>query len=372
MKSHGADSLPNDPHLVAIQFQPVQLKRARELAGYTKTELAATIAKTPSALSQFESGVIRPDAQTLASLSLALGVPVSFFARPSFGDQLDLDACHFRTLRSTSQHRRRQAVRIGELLDEVLRTVEKFGVSLPAERVSSLRRGVSSPEEIEQCAADVRRSWGLGMGPIPRPITLFESNGVRILPLSKACEEVDAFSLWRGPDPVVLLSLAKPASRVHFDAAHELGHLVMHDDVQPGSPEAESHADRFASAFLMPKETFLQEAPSRWSFPVFLALKKRWRVSIQAAVVRTYQLGHLSLASYRRAFMYLNHFQLRRQEPDEWILERPQVLRRALALVEKELPASALAAELGLHARFLNELLEPVTAMDGNAPQPAS
>src|SRR4051812_25232074 len=101
----------------------------------------------------------------------------------------------------------------------------------------------------------------------------------------------------------------------------------MHDDVAPGSPRAEEEADRFASAFLMPKATFLQEAPTRWSFPVFRSLKKRWHVSIQAMVHRAYQLGRLTLASYRRAFMYLNHFQLRRLEPDEWALERPQVLK---------------------------------------------
>lgn len=354
------NSPPTDPHLVALRFRPEQLRRARELAGLTKTELADRIEKTASALSQFEAGASRPDAETLASISLALQVPVWFFCRDSVDQLLDLESCHFRTLRATSQGRRRQAVRVGELLDELLSVLEGEGVSLPREHVSVLRRSVSTPEKIEALAGDVRSAWGLGNGPITSPIPLAESHGVRVLPLTKACEEVDAFSFWRGNSPVVLLSLAKPPSRVHFDLAHELGHLLMHDDVAPGSPQAEAEADRFASAFLMPKAAFLQEAPARWSFPVFLALKRRWRVSIQAAVYRSYQLSRLSLASYRRAFMYLNRFQMRRLEPNEWTLVGPQVLNRALELVADDFPISALSDELGIRVGLLHEMLAPI------------
>lgn len=360
-------SPPTDPHLVALRFRPVQLRRARELAGLTKTELAGRIEKTASALSQFEAGVARPDAETLAGVALALQVPVWFFCRDAGDELLDLESCHFRTLRATSQGRRRQAVRVGELLDELLRVIENEGVSLPLEHVSVLRCTVSTPEEIEALAGAVRTAWGLGTGPITSPIPLAESHGIRVLPLTKACEEVDAFSFWRGNSPVALLSLAKPASRVHFDLAHELGHLLMHNDVAPGSPQAEAEADRFASAFLMPRGAFLQEAPTRWSFPVFRALKRRWHVSIQAAVHRSYQLSRLSLASYRRAFMYLNHFQMRRLEPDEWALVGPQVLSRALELVAEDLPISALSDELGIRVGLLNEMLAPIhqTARDG-------
>jgi Zn-dependent peptidase ImmA (M78 family)/DNA-binding XRE family transcriptional regulator len=365
MNKQASDIPPNDPHIVAVRFQPLQLRRAREIAGLTKAELAERIGKTPSSLSQFESGSIKPDAQTLAGLSMSLGVPVSFFARERQREILDLNDCHFRTLRSASQQKRRQSVRIGEVLDDLLRVLEDFGVSLPSENVLLLKRQAHSPEEIEQLATEVRRTWGLGLGPITRPIQLLESKGIRVLPLSKSCEEVDAFSFWRGKVPVILLSLSKPPSRVHFDVAHELGHLVLHDDVVPGSTESESEADLFASAFLMPQETFSQEIPSRWNFSVFLALKRRWHVSIQAAVYRSYRLGKISLSSYRRAFMYLNHFQFRRAEPDEWLLDRPHVLRKALSLVEQELPMSEIATALGLHSRFLSELVEPLLGGPG-------
>ncbi|HEY3193669.1 MAG TPA: ImmA/IrrE family metallo-endopeptidase [Candidatus Dormibacteraeota bacterium] len=40
-----------------------------------------------------------------------------------------------------------------------------------------------------------------------------------------------------------------------FDAAYELGHLVLHHDAEPGRQAVEQQAHRFASAFLLPAET---------------------------------------------------------------------------------------------------------------------
>lgn len=349
-----------DPRIATLRFQPQQLGRGRELRGMTKAALAKAIGKTPSAISQFESGTTRPDAGTLASLALALGVPVGFFARPPFAPPIRLDECNFRSLRSVSQYQRKQAIRIGELIHEVTLLLEDEGIELPDEQVSAVRRPARSFDDIEQLAVEVRRAWGLGLGPISNPVTLLESKGVWVLPLADACDDVDAFSMWHERRPFIMLSMRKPASRVHFDAAHELGHLVLHEDVSPASPRAESQANHFASAFLVPGETFLQECPTRWSLPTFRALKRRWFVSIQALVYRAHELGRLSTGSYRRAFSLLNRLGLRKNEGDEWELERPSVLMQALDLVRDDLPLSEMANRLGLHEAHLRELLAPV------------
>ena len=39
---------------------------------------------------------------------------------------------------------------------------------------------------------------------------------------------VDAFSVWREYTPYIFLKLMKTAEHSRFDAAHELGHLVLH------------------------------------------------------------------------------------------------------------------------------------------------
>lgn len=353
-------SLPHDPRLVAILFRRGQLTRARELRGYTKTVLAERIGKTPSAVTQFESGAARPDGETVARLALALAVPTHFFARDALGGALDLSTCHFRSLRSVTQNRRRQALRIGELCHELSTILQSEGAQLPSDQISPLKRPVRTGLDIERLATDVRRAWGLGLGPIHQVIPLLESKGLRGLPLTDACAEVDAFSTWVDGEPLAMLALKKPPSRVHFDAAHELGHLLMHEDVTPGSPILESQADDFASAFLLPQTTYLQECPSRWGLPIFQALKQRWHVSIQALVVRAYRLEKLSVSSYRRAFVTLGHLNYRFREPDEWPLDRPTVLRQALELLSEEIPLSRLAKAVALNEAQLRQILRPI------------
>ena len=57
---------------------------------------------------------------------------------------------------------------------------------------------------------------------------------------------------------------------MRFDAAHELGHLVLHSDdknVLENMKDKEHEADRFASSFLMPKEAFVVMAPNNLNLP---------------------------------------------------------------------------------------------------------
>lgn len=58
----------------------------------------------------------------------------------------------------------------------------------------------------------------------------------------------------------------KPKGRIFFDMAHELGHILLHPWSESldliGKEEfksRENQAGRFASAFLLPKDSFLQE-----------------------------------------------------------------------------------------------------------------
>ncbi len=102
------------------------------------------------------------------------------------------------------------------------------------------------------------------------------------------------------------------------------------------------------------------ECPTRWSLPVFRALKRRWYVSIQALVVRAHSLGRLSSSSYRRAFTQLNKLNMRKNECDEWKLDKPQVLRQALDLVHEDMSLNDIAGFLAVHESHLRELLAPI------------
>lgn len=347
-------------HLAAHLFQPERLKLARELRGYTKAELAALVGKSPAAISQFEGTgrvACRPEPGTLATIALALGLPLAFFSRPASQYLLELEQCHFRSLRSASQRDRRKLVAQGAILSELARHLEEH-VELPVERVSSLARTVRDPEEIERAAADVRRALGLGLGPIPNVVRLLETAGVLVVEIGDGSAEVDAFSAWSDGRPIVYLVQEKgSASRSRFDAAHELGHLVMHTDVSAGDPELERQANRFASAFLLPRETFLRECPRWLNWDHFYELKRRWKVSVQGLLRRAYDLNVLSEASYRRAFVHLNKIGERRHERDEPEHEHPTLLQRALSELAPDFSVEDIAFHVSLSAKDIRYLL---------------
>lgn len=352
----------NDHHLAAQLFQPARLTLARELRGLTKAELAERVARTPSALSQFEAARTRPDGRTVGELALALGVPAGFFAMPLVGGIMSVEACHFRSLRSATQRDRRHLLATGTLLCEFAELLEEFA-EIPGSQVPVIDQEVVDDADAESVADGVRKAWGLGIGPIPNVVWLLEGKGIIVSYMPNECAEVDAFSGWRlagnHARPFVFLSEAKGGpARSRFTAAHELGHLVMHHEAQPGNPELERQANQFASAFLMPREAFTREAPRWLNWPLIWELKRRWRVSARAIVRRAFELEVLSEASYRRAFIHLNQT-CGMNEPDEPPRESPVVLHRAMEVAEEELTREAVAEGIGLRAADLDRLLDP-------------
>ncbi|AGP40300.1 helix-turn-helix domain-containing protein [Sorangium cellulosum] len=351
----------NDIHTAARLFDAARLTLAREFRGFTKQELAERIGKTPSAVSQFESGRARPDGQTVGRLMLALGQPASFFAKPPDAPPasvIPLDFCHFRSLRSATQRSRRMLLAKGSLLCRLLAFLDQK-VNLPEEQVTELATTCRDIESIEILAMTVRRKWGLGLGPIGNMVNLLERHGVVVVPIDEDCHEVDAFSLWNGKRPCVFLVMEKGSpSRTRMDAAHELGHLVMHVDVAAGSPDLEKQATHFGSAFLMPRDAFYHEAPRRLNWDHIWELKRRWKTSAAAIVRRAYDLGLFSEATYRRAFVHLSQMGFRTGEPHEPPPERPVAVKKALEVIAQRWPLTRIADELGMNAADLYNLVE--------------
>jgi Zn-dependent peptidase ImmA (M78 family)/transcriptional regulator with XRE-family HTH domain len=354
------DGRGDSPQLALDRLDPRRITVARELRGLTKKGLSAEIRKTPSAVSQIERGGIRPDLETLVRISMALRVPATFFMekeRP--GSPIELDTCHFRAKRSVSQMMRRQSARMGDMLIDLIEWLEKQGIVFPEEDISSFSCAGDTPEEIEYAASNLRRHWGMGFGPIPSMVKLLESKGIIILPVYDACEEVDAYSTWRGKRPCIMVSLRKSASRARFDLSHELGHLIMHEDILTGDAKTERQANRFAGAFLAPWEGFLAECPRRWSLEAFKKLKFRWKMSVSALLYRAKDLGCLSASAYRRAMIDMGMRNLRKNEGPEWPIECPTLLTQALELLQDKITLDEAASELTLYSSELRRLLEP-------------
>ncbi len=361
------------PRLATALFDGDRLRQARLFQGWRKVEVARALGLTPAVVTQYEQGRTRPSAATLAALSLHLGFPPEFFERGRPAVRIDQGQTHFRRLRSTSKlDRDRLVVRL-ELLAELLGRIEEH-VRLPAVSVPSLEVDPDGGDQaIEAAAAEVRGDWQLGDGPIDHVVRLLEAKGVVVVRPRLGTGDVDAFSTWAAGRPLIVLASDKlDAARSRFDAAHELGHLVMHHDAEPGRQALERQAQRFAAAFLMPAQAISPEFPRRMNWLAYLELKLRWRVSLQALLYRARGLGVLSPDAYKRAQVQLSVKWGRVQEPGEpGPPEQPMVLQRALELLSSRLGIDPirLADEERLPLNTLNALLKDVVSDDALKPE---
>ena len=150
---------------------------------------------------------------------------------------------------------------------------------------------------------------------------LLEAKGARIFSLAENTRAVDAYSFWKGNTTFAFLNTLKSAEHGRFDAAHELGHLVLHRhggagaDDTPTGRAVEQEADRFASAFLMPPGSVRALAPRFARLDHLIQLKKQWTVSVAALVRRLKDLGLLTEWHYRTLCVELSSKGYRTEPP---------------------------------------------------------
>ncbi|WP_236831318.1 ImmA/IrrE family metallo-endopeptidase [Blastococcus sp. KM273128] len=352
---------------VAVDFDPARLTLARRLSARQRTQLAREVGVTPAAITQYEKGQSKPTLPVLASLSEALAVPVEFFRAGHQVHALPAGGAHFRSLRSTSALEREKALAFGEVALSVFAAVEQQ-VELPAPRLPDLP---VSPEldavEIADLAGQARARMGVARGPVPHVVRLLEAHGVAVVRLDDASHRVDAFSHLHGPRPLVMLNPAKrDKARSRFDAAHELGHLLMHHDTEPGSRLAEMQAHAFAAEFLAPAAQIADDLPTRPDWVTLHALKRRWGLSLKALVMRAHTLERFTEHSYRRALRQLSFWGL----PEPGPLGAPEVpvlLPRAIDLLGGEPALGVVARDAGLP---LSEVRRVWLAAGADDPRP--
>ncbi len=317
-------------------FDGSRLALARRLGRQSRTALARTVGVTPAAITQFERGPARPTAPVLAELALALGVPRDFFRYGRPTAIVPSGSAHFRSLRATPALSRDQALAFAELALDVVDVIEQ-NVDLPVVHLPDLEISDDpSPEQVAAAAAASRAALGVGEGPVAHVVRLLEAHGVVVLRLPPQVDPaVDAFSTQAAARPLVLLSPVKnDKARSRFDAAHELGHLVLHHDVEPGNKIVEGQAHSFSAEFLMPADQVAEDLPRRVDWEQFHAAKRRWGTSLKALVYRARTLGIMSDASYHRA----NRELAKAGNPEAGPLgppESPVLLGAACALLEE-------------------------------------
>ena len=283
-----------------------------------KSELANNIDRSPSAVTAWEAGAKQPTAANIAELAIGLKVDPWFFAVRGEDVTTINVAPHFRSLRSTSQLLRDQALAYGQMAVDVASAIGVHA-EFPTPQVPEYHVEPFDTVGPDSAARHVREAWGLDPGPAGHQVRLLETHGVLVVFSLPGAAAIDAYSFAAADRPTVILNpIKKDYYRQRFDVAHELGHLVMHGDAEPGSKAIEEQAHRFASELLMPAEEvhdLLPTAMGRSAWTTLFRLKEQWGVSVSALLFRARQLGRLSDVSYRNAMIRMSQQGWRRDEP---------------------------------------------------------
>ena len=332
-------------------FNPSRLTLARKRRRYSKKELAEEIGVTPHSVLRYESGKIAPTREIELRLSKALEFPIDFFSGHDL-DELGLEGASFRSLSSISAKDRDSALAAGSLSFMFADWVEeRFELPKP----DLLDLGDDTPEV---AARSLREHWGLGEKPIRNMVALLEARGVRLFSLAENTVTVDAFSVWRREMPFVFLNTIKTAERSRYDAAHELGHLVLHLEGGSKGRSAEHEANQFASAFLLPQADVVATIPRVHTLNQIIEAKKRWAVSVMALLHRLRRLEIMSDWQYRMFCIDATSLGYRREEPFGIVRERSVVWQKVLTMLWSERVTKAeIAKDLNIPTEEIENFL---------------
>lgn len=229
-------------------------------------------------------------------------------------------------------------------LADTLLAVEAFeamGLRRVRDRLPTYDAEPSDLNSIEELALLVRQAAGEDPAGGVRNVTrAAERLGCIVLPLESELGRHLGMSTRVSGIPVIRAARAGadlPGDRQRFTVAHELGHLLIHSDVSPpgdaaASRRIEREAHRFASAFLLPGDPFVDDfrrAGGRATLSVLADLKSRWGVSIKAMVVRLGQLGIIDEDHSRSLYKQISSRGWNKNEPVEVGGEKAVWLRKA-------------------------------------------
>ncbi|MHB8280003.1 MAG: helix-turn-helix domain-containing protein [Candidatus Humimicrobiaceae bacterium] len=349
---------------------PDRLREARIARGLSMQELAEKVNITRQSISQYELGDIQPSAEMLLKLVKEFQLPLAFFYKEINIPNEQLRTIFFRSLKSTDKASREMFKCRAEWLNEIYNYLNEF-IKFPKFDMPDIYKYLDNKgidhEKIEDISLTIRRFWDIGFGPIGNLTNLFEKKGFIITFINHDQDKIDAFSQWRGDRPFIFLNkFNRSAVRLRFDLAHELGHILLHSDIDQEDlynkqilDKIEKEANYFAGAFLLPRDTFVQDIVST-SFSHLKALKEKWRVSIAAIIQRASNLNIFTdnqILSLNKKLSYNNW---RKQEPLDDIIkiEEPVALKQSIELLLKNNIKSSyeITTDLSFGSKEIEEL----------------
>lgn len=334
----------------------LRVRQAREFKGLSQTQLAKELGVSQPTVGNYERDIHEIPVEALEAISRTTGFPRTFF---ELGDPPPVasETVRFREhsrLRARDRDHARITIELGyELLTRV-------GVNV---RLPALRLPDRSFASMEEAASSTREALGIPPGrPVDHACRAIERGGVRVFQVPATAEgsRLQAFSGWAGEelsDAFITLYRTEAGDRLRWSLAHELGHLILHRRM-PEEDQAEAEAHAFAAAFLMPADAIKRDLGTHVTLSALADLKRHWRVSMQALIMRASALGLIDDRRKRSLFVQLSRRGWRTKEPITIPPERPRLLRQVVEAKYGDPPnMAALSRDVGLPIDLLTALL---------------
>lgn len=311
------------------EANPEMVIIARESRGLSQSGLAREMGISQGILSKIETGSRPPSDELVTKLSKALDYPEKFFFQMG------------RKYPGISYHRKRKSIPQKALnrveasvniirmhFEAMFKNVEVVENNIPRFRIDEEEM---SPSDI---ARAVRQKWMLPTGPIENLTQVVEAAGCIIFHCDFGTRMMDGLSISMPKyPPMIFINKDIPGDRLRFTIAHELGHIVMHEYY---TPTMEDEANAFASEFLMPEQDIRHEL-TRVSMEKLASLKMRWRVSMQALLMRATKLNKISDRNRRHMWMLMGKAGYRTHEPINIPFEKPSLFKEIIDIHLDEL-----------------------------------
>lgn len=335
-----------------------RIRQARLAAGLTLDALGEKVGVTHTAIQKYEKGTMTPPSSQLLKLARACGIRVEYFFRTHEVELLEPEFRKLATFGKTAQ----EALKI-KVVDLIEKRVELLGFFpespiLRFEPPLGLPQHITTLDQLEGFADQVRDAWKLGLNPIGDLTDTLETLGLLVIVVD---EENSGFSgltaTARTSDgrmyPIVAVSSRWPGDRQRFTLAHELGHLLLAGRLDAEVNE-EKACDRFAGAFLAPKAAVLQllgQSRRSLEWQELFALKHEFGLSMAGWLQRTKQCGVITEAVHLAMWKRFSSKGWRKNEPGEPVpREHPRLFEQLVyrALGEQYVSESKAAELLGI------------------------
>lgn len=329
-------------------FNGDRLKAARLYNEMTIADVAEKTGISKQAISQFENKKSEPKLENLIKFIALFKFPRDYFYEEQKAE-IFLGDTYFRSLASTTKKERISQIERIKILAAIYQVLSE-NIQFPKLNILKIPNKETDIEDIdlENLAMQVRQKWGLKDESINNIIDVMEQNGIIISSVLSKKGNIDAYSQVQkinGKELVMIVLGSDKESlfRRNFSAAHELGHILLDDffDIDEMSKleyrDMENIMNKFAGALLIPKDNYIRDlnTSSKTDLSYYIQLKKKYRVSAAALIVRARQLEEITTNQYQYLMKRLSQKGYRICEPfdkDTPVFE-PRYLKEALKMI---------------------------------------